>query len=224
MPASEAPAEQPATHTPEQSMKTAAPEPDADSQNLMSAFAENPETDQQRSATDQVQTTLPEGASGKMALTAENPITISTFSDVDTAVQASDLPVPTLSKPPSDYTLGTLTVQYESQTSKHVSSLRTSYQQTNTGKQITVDVTPNPQGKRSLSVPGEFSNTQVFQIDGEQAIGVTYKETADAALVKSAVHYQTTKGNQSVYVVVSADGIPLSELIEISKQLNWKTK
>ncbi|RNB87793.1 hypothetical protein EDM56_13255 [Brevibacillus fluminis] len=159
----------------------------------------------------------------KQALGPENPITLSTFNDVETAVQASDLPVPTLAKLPPDYTLNMLTVQYESQTSKHVTNIQTIYQLANSGKRITIDTTLQ-QGKRSLSVPGEFSNTQVFQIDGEQAIGVTFKDSAEPSANKSAVYYQAVKGGHSLYIVVTADGIPLNDLMEMTKQITWKTK
>ncbi|MGO0062199.1 hypothetical protein ACTID9_19555 [Brevibacillus fluminis] len=159
----------------------------------------------------------------KQALGPENPITLSTFNDVETAVQASDLPVPTLAKLPPDYALNMLTVQYESQTSKHVTNIQTIYQLANSGKRITIDTTLQ-QGKRSLSVPGEFSNTQVFQIDGEQAIGVTFKDSAEPSANKSAVYYQAVKGGHSLYIVVTADGIPLNDLMEMTKQITWKTK
>lgn len=155
------------------------------------------------------------------ALTANNPLTVSTFNDLDTAVQASDLPVPAFSKAPAHYALDSLTVHYESQTSKHVTYLQTAYQEAQGSKRITVDVKPQ-QGKRSLSVPGEFTQTHVFQIDGEQAIGVTFTDGADAESFKSAVHYQINKPDQSLYVVVTADSMPLPELMELCKQIVWK--
>lgn len=159
----------------------------------------------------------------KQALGPENPITLSTFNDVETAVQASDLPVPTLAKIPPEYALSMLTVQYESQTSKHVNNIQTIYQLANSGKRITIDTTLQ-QGKRSLSVPGEFSNTQVFQIDGEQAIGVTFKDSAEPSANKSAVYYQAVKDGHSLYIVVTADGVPLADLMEMTKQIIWKSK
>lgn len=157
----------------------------------------------------------------KQMLGPENPITLSTFNDIDSAVQASDLPVPTLGKVPADYSLNMLTVQYESQTSKHVSNIQTIYQQTNSSKRITIDMTLQ-QGKRNLSVPGEFSSTQVFQIDDEQAIGVTYKDNAEPSATKSAVHYQATKDSHSFYIVVTADGMSLHDLMDLTKQINWR--
>lgn len=176
-----------------------------------------------KEASSQAEAAATSDSSTKQGLSLENPITLSTFNDVDTAVQASDLPVPTLAKVPADYAINKLTLQYESQTSKHVSNIQTVYQQASNGKRITVDVTVQ-QGKRSLSVPGEFSSTQVFQIDGDQAIGVTYKDSEEPSATKSAVHYQVDKGGHSLYVVITANGIPLGELIELAKQVSWKAK
>jgi hypothetical protein len=149
-------------------------------------------------------------------------ITLSSFTEVETAVQASDMPVPTAGKLPSNFALHSIHLQYESETSKHVTQTTVEYRRG--ADLIKVEVFRNTDGKRSLSIPGTFIDTQLFQIDGEQAIAVSYDPQAPSAdpSVQHAVHFNTQKENQSLYVVLSANGIRLHELIEVAKELNWK--
>ncbi len=153
---------------------------------------------------------------------AKPAITLSSFSDVETAVQASDMPVPSAGKLPSGFALNSINLQYESETSKHVTRTAVDY---NRGADvIKVEVVRNAHGKRSLSIPGTFTDTQLFTIDSEQAIAVSYDPQAappDSA-VQHAVHFNTQKENQSLYVILTASGVRLDELIEVAKQLNWK--
>ncbi|WP_312116648.1 hypothetical protein [Brevibacillus reuszeri] len=152
---------------------------------------------------------------------AKQHITLSTFSDVDTAVQASDMPVPVLSTTTNGFAMSDISIQYESETSTKVAHLAANY---NRNKDwIKVEVVRNTQGKRSLSIPGTFSATQLFSINGEQAIGVSYdqQDKKDSA-VQHAVHFNAQTNNQSVYVVITAHGVALDELIDASKQITWK--
>ncbi|WP_289140399.1 hypothetical protein [uncultured Brevibacillus sp.] len=153
--------------------------------------------------------------------TAKQQITLSTFSDVDTAVQASDMPVPVLPTATNGFAMSDISIQYESETSTKVAHLAANY---NRNKDwIKVEVLRNTQGKRSLSIPGTFSATQLFSINGEQAIAVSYEQhdKKDSA-VQHAVHFNAQTNNQSVYVVITAHGVPLDELIDASKQITWK--
>ncbi|MFE1628695.1 hypothetical protein ACFLFF_18275 [Brevibacillus reuszeri] len=152
---------------------------------------------------------------------AKQQITLSTFSDVDTAVQASDMPVPVLPTATNGFAMSDISIQYESETSTKVAHLAANY---NRNKDwIKVEVVRNTQGKRSLSIPGTFSATQLFNINGEQAIAVSYEQhdKKDSA-VQHAVHFNAQTNNQSVYVVITAHGVPLDELIDTSKQITWK--
>jgi hypothetical protein len=75
-----------------------------------------------------------------------------------------------------------------------------------------------------LSIPGTFTETQVFTIDNEQAIGVTYDPQAQPgteSFPQHAVHFNTMKENHSLYVVISGSGVRLEELTELAKQLSW---
>lgn len=152
---------------------------------------------------------------------AKQQITLSTFSDVDTAVQASDMPVPVLPTATNGFAMSDISIQYESETSTKVAHLAANY---NRNKDwVKVEVVRNTQGKRSLSIPGTFSATQLFSINGEQAIAVSYEQhdKKDSA-VQHAVHFNAQTNNQSVYVVITAHGVPLDELIDASKQITWK--
>jgi hypothetical protein len=147
-------------------------------------------------------------------------ITLSTFSDLETAVQASDLPVPVLASA-SGFAVNDVSVQYESETSQKVTRLTADYKRNNSW--IKIDVVRNTHGKRSLSIPGTFSATQLFTVGGEQAIGVSFdQQGTKAAAVQHAVHFNAQADNQSLYVVISANGVSLNELIETTKELTWE--
>jgi len=149
------------------------------------------------------------------------PITLSTFTDVDTAVQASDMPVPVLSNMPDGFALSGISVRYESETSQHVALLLSDYQRDQDW--IKVEVVRNKDGKRSLSIPGTFTATHLFSVNNEQAIGVSYeKQPKQETAAQHAVHFNALAGDKSLYVVLTAHGISLDELMELSKKLTWK--
>lgn len=152
---------------------------------------------------------------------AKQPITLSTFTDTDTAVQASDMPVPVLAQNANSFSLSTISVQYESETSQKVTRLSADYKHNDSW--IRIEVVRNAKGKRSLSIPGTFSATQLFAVNGEQAIAVSFDNPdKNSSAAEHAVHFNAQSNNQSLYVVVTAHGISLDELIETSKQLTWK--
>lgn len=153
---------------------------------------------------------------------AKQEITLSTFTDLETAVRSSDLPVPVLNQPPDGMALQAVTVQYESPTSQKV--VRLSAQYRHSKEWIKVDVVPNAKGKRSLSIPGTFTATQLFTVNGEQAIAVSFDQQASSgeAAAQHAVHFNAQTGNRSLYVVLTARGIRLDQLVEVSKQLTWR--
>lgn len=156
-----------------------------------------------------------------LAMTAKQPITLSTFSDTDTAVQASDMPVPVLAQNANSFSLSTISVQYESETSQKVTRLSADYKRNDDW--IRIEVVRNAKGKRSLSIPGTFSATQLFAVNGEQAIAVSFDNPdKKSSVAEHAVHFNAQSNNQSLYVVVTAHGISLDELIETSKQMTWK--
>jgi len=152
---------------------------------------------------------------------AKQQITLSTFSDVETAVQASDMPVPVMATTTNGFAMSDISIQYESETSTKVAHLSANY---NRNKDwIKIEVVRNTQGKRSLSIPGTFSATQLFTVNGEQAIAVSYEQhDTKSSVVEHAVHFNAQTNNQSVYVVMTAHGVPLDELIDASKQITWK--
>ncbi len=166
---------------------------------------------------------VPEGTNAeneKIGLAGKAPITMSSFTDIDSAVQASDIPVPSVE---SDYTLSSVSVQYESSTSKHASNTQVHYAGKTGEKQFSISVSVNENGKRSLSLPGNFSDTKLFLLGSDQAIGVAYpRDEAKTEPLKTAVHFQTTQKDKSLYVVVSGSGIQLNELVELSKKIVWK--
>ncbi|MED4586778.1 hypothetical protein P9578_28895 [Brevibacillus choshinensis] len=172
-----------------------------------------PEADQNASAKSMVGPPLP--------TVQKAAITLSTFSDLETAVQASDLPVPVLAPATSGFAVSDISVQYESETSQKATRLTADYKRNNSW--IKIDVVRNTHGKRSLSIPGTFTATQLFTIGGEQAIGVSFdQQGAKSSTVQHAVHFNAQAENQSLYVVISANGTSLDELIETSKQLTWE--
>jgi len=156
-----------------------------------------------------------------LPLAAKPQITLSTFADLETAVQASDMPVPVLATATNGFTMGDISVQYESETSQKVAHLSADYKRNKDW--IKIEVVRNTQGKRSLSIPGTFSATQLFSINGEQAIAVSYEQhSTKDSMAQHAVHFNAYTNNQSLYVVLTAHGVQLDELIDASKQLTWK--
>jgi hypothetical protein len=165
---------------------------------------------------------LPPVAGPPATALAKQEITLSTFTDLETAVQSSDMPVPVLNQLPDGIALQAVTVQYESPTSQKVVRLSADYRH---GKEwIKVDVVPNAKGKRSLSIPGTFTATQLFTVNGEQAIAVSFDQQASSgeADAQHAVHFNAQAGNRSLYVVLTARGSRLDQLVEVSKQLTWR--
>ncbi|MGG4449554.1 hypothetical protein ABEX29_28850 [Brevibacillus porteri] len=151
---------------------------------------------------------------------AKQPITLSSFSDLNTAVQASDMPVPALSQAPNGFSMSTVSVQYESETSQKVTRLTADYKRNNDW--IRLDVVRNTEGKRSLSIPGTFSATQLFAVNGEQAIAVSFDQTdSKGSIAQHAVHFNAQSDNQSLYVVVTANGVTLNELMDATKHITW---
>lgn len=150
----------------------------------------------------------------------KQPITLSSFSDLNTAVQASDMPVPALTQAPDGFSMSTVSVQYESETSQKVNRLTADYKRNNDW--IRIDVVRNMEGKRSLSIPGTFSATQLFAVNGEQAIAVSFDQTnAKGSAAQHSVHFNAQSDNQSLYVVVTAHGVTLNELMDATKQITW---
>ncbi|GAA4703371.1 hypothetical protein [Brevibacillus fulvus] len=150
----------------------------------------------------------------------EQPLTVSTFTDVAAAAQVSDLPVPSANALPEGFTLHSVALQYESETSKNVTEIVAEYSRNQDLVQI--EVTRNLQGKRSLSIPGTFSETRLFTVDTEQAIGVTYTDPAgQEAQMQHAVYFNTLKLNQSLYVVIKGRGVALNDVIELAGHLQW---
>ncbi|EJL31649.1 hypothetical protein [Brevibacillus sp. BC25] len=151
---------------------------------------------------------------------AKQPITLSSFSDLNTAVQASDMPVPTLSQAPNGFSMSTVSVQYESETSQKVTRLTADYKKNNDW--IRIDVVRNTEGKRSLSIPGTFSATQLFAVNGEQAIAVSFDQTdSTGSTAQHAAHFNAQSDNQSLYVVITAHGVTLNELMDAAKHITW---
>ncbi|GAB1529662.1 MULTISPECIES: hypothetical protein [Brevibacillus] len=151
---------------------------------------------------------------------AKQPITLSSFTDLNTAVQASDMPVPALSQAPNGFSMSTVSVQYESETSQKVTRLTSDYKRNNDW--IRIDVVRNTEGKRSLSIPGTFSATQLFAVNGEQAIAVSFDQTdSKASTAQHAAHFNAKSDNQSLYVVMTAHGVTLNELMDAAKNITW---
>jgi len=147
-------------------------------------------------------------------------ITLSTFLDAETAAQASDLPVPVLSQLPGGFALGEITVRYESETSHKVRAVRADY--TRSADWVRIEVERNHNSKRSLAIPGTFSATLPFVVNDEKAIGVTFETPEPGTGAQHAVHFNADVNGQSLYVVLTARGIALEELIEAAKRITWK--
>ncbi len=157
--------------------------------------------------------------------TAKAQITLSTFTDVETASHSSDMPIPSVTKLPSGFALSSVSLRYESETSQRVTNLSVMYHRN--ADPVKIEVTRLPAGEHNLSVPGTFTETQVFQIAGERAIGVTYDPQThggNAGIAQRAVHFYTKKGNDTLYVILSASGISLSELTQLAKEMTWTGK
>ena len=146
-------------------------------------------------------------------------ITLSTFTDIQTAAQASDLPIPVFSQLPGGFALSEISVRYESETSHKANGVRTDY--TRGGDWVRVEVERNHQSKRSLAIPGTFTATQLFSVDDEQAIGVTYEKSDQETGARHAVHFNAEANGQSLYVVMTARGVTLEELIDTAKRIGW---
>jgi len=171
--------------------------------------------------TDELAEAKAPAAGPPLVMSGEPEITLSTFTETEAAVQASDMPVPTAGTLPDGFSLNGINLQYESKTSKHVIHTAVAYRRGN--DLIKIEVVRNVQGKRSLSIPGTFVDTRLFPIQGERAIAVTYDpQSLPEGTVQHQVHYHTLQGSQSLYVVLSASGIRLDDLIEVAKQLNWQ--
>ncbi|MGD8189795.1 hypothetical protein ACQCN2_07415 [Brevibacillus ginsengisoli] len=149
----------------------------------------------------------------------QKDITISTFTDIPTAVQASDMPIPAFERLPEGFSLISLSLQYESQTSKHVIGTTAVYG--NGSDQISVEVKPVEENKQ-LSIPGVFANRQLFSVNGNQAIGVTYQLPPSSPANEHAVHFINDSNNQHLYVILSAHSGTLDRLIEMAKSTKWK--
>ncbi|MGC5326664.1 hypothetical protein [Brevibacillus sp. SYSU BS000544] len=157
-------------------------------------------------------------SSTSLSDTAAN-VTVSTFTEIETAVQASDLPIPALGQSSNGYRLDSLSLRYESQTSKHVIGLSGVY--TNGSNQVAIEVNPVV-GERSLSIPGTFADRKLFTIDGNQAIAVTYKLDPTSSANEHAVHFMTSENNTQLYVILSGHGGSLDQLIDLAKGITWK--
>jgi len=168
------------------------------------------------------QTETAESFAGPPLPTVEKAeITLSSFADVDTAVQASDMPVPVLNQSTNGFTVSDISVQYESETSQKVTQLTAEYKRSKSW--IKINVVSNSHGKRSLSIPGTFAATQLFTVGSEQAIGVTFDQKgAKEASAQHAVYFNAQADNQSLYVVMTGHGISLNELIETAKLMTWE--
>ncbi|WP_139490163.1 hypothetical protein [Brevibacillus dissolubilis] len=146
--------------------------------------------------------------------------TISTFATSKEAAQASNLPVPELSGSPEGFALDSLAIHYESETSKKATAISSIYRQGDTW--MTLDVTETT--KEKISIPGTFTDRQIFTVDGAQAIGVTFNQQDEQVSADHAVHFITSKDGHSLYVIVRAKGVTLTQLMEASKQIQWVTK
>jgi len=158
-----------------------------------------------------------------VSLLSKQAITVSTFTDVETARHASDMPIPSAATLPEGFALSSVSLQYESETSQRVTNVSLLYHRS--GDAIKIDVKRKEANAPQLSVPGSFAETKVFTIAGERAVGVTY--TADsirpegAAGAQHAVHFYSRQNGQSLYIIISGSGMTLDDIIEIAKQLTW---
>lgn len=165
----------------------------------------------------------PEEPAYSLAATAgtEGPkdVTISTFIEIQTAVQASDMPIPVFEHLPDGLALSSVMLQYESQTSKHVIGVSVVY--ANSKEQVTVEVKPVADDKQ-VSIPGVFANRELFTVNESQAIGVTYQLPPTSPANEHAVHFMNNSNNQHLYVILSSHSGTLDRLIEMAKSTSWK--
>ncbi|UFJ41670.1 hypothetical protein LOK74_03910 [Brevibacillus humidisoli] len=147
------------------------------------------------------------------------PVTISTFSDVETAAQVSDIPIPVLVNLPSGFERQSISLRYRSETSNQVSAVSAAY--TRDDDQIQVAITRNDSPKRTLSIPGTFVDRRLFPVGSDQAIAVTHDPKNSTARAEHEVHLITTRDNIPLYVTLTASGIRLEELIDLTRTIQW---
>ncbi|AKF93504.1 hypothetical protein [Brevibacillus laterosporus] len=147
----------------------------------------------------------------------EKPQTFSSFTSLEKAKQASDMPLAGIVK--ADFKLASVAIHYESETSKHVSSQTAIYQHGDA--QIKLEVLRNDTQKRTLSIPGTFAGSpQIFYVGTDKAIGVTF-DSQEKNTMQHAVHLITTKSSQQLYVIATAKGMSLQDLMDTVKTMNW---
>ncbi|TPG69429.1 hypothetical protein EEL32_02940 [Brevibacillus laterosporus] len=147
----------------------------------------------------------------------EKPQTFSTFVSLDKAKQASDMPLAALVK--ADYKLASVNIHYESETSKHVTSQISVYRHGEA--EIKLEVLRNDTQKRALSIPGTFAGSpQIFSVGTDKAIGVTF-DSQEKNTMQHTVHLITNKSSQQLYVIATAKGMSLQDLMDIVKTMNW---
>ncbi|MBG9797825.1 hypothetical protein O0555_22420 [Brevibacillus laterosporus] len=147
----------------------------------------------------------------------EKPQTFSSFTSLEKAKQSSDMPLAALVK--ADYKLASVAIHYESETSKHVTSQTSVYHHGDA--QIKLEVLRNDTQKRTLSIPGTFAGSpQIFYVGTDKAIGVTF-DSQEKNTMQHAVHLITTKSSQPLYVIATAKGMSLQDLMDIVKTMNW---
>lgn len=147
----------------------------------------------------------------------EKPQTFSTFASLDKAKQASDMPLAALVK--ADYKLASVNIHYESETSKHVTSQTSVYRHGDA--EIKLEVLRNDTQKRALSIPGTFAGSpQIFFVGTDKAIGVTF-DSQEKNTMQHAVHLITNRSSQQLYVIATAKGMSLQDLMDIVKTMNW---
>jgi len=147
-------------------------------------------------------------------------ITYSTFTDVPSAVQASDLSVPVATKLPEGFHMSDISLRYESETSKQVNQLQSTYRRGDDF--FTIEVLRNHPNKRALSIPGTFADRKLFTVGGNEAIGVTYDPASQPAEAQHVIHFETTQKSVPLYVIVSVKGISLTDAIDVTKQMTWQ--
>ncbi|MDN9011028.1 hypothetical protein [Brevibacillus laterosporus] len=147
----------------------------------------------------------------------EKPQTFSSFTSLEKAKQASDMPLAGIVK--ADFKLASVAIHYESETSKHVTSQTSIYRHGDA--QIKLEVLRNDTPKRTLSIPGTFSGSpQIFYVGTDKAIGVTF-DSQEKNTMQHAVHLITTKSTQQLYVIATAKGMSLQDLMDTVKTMNW---
>ncbi|WPS87056.1 hypothetical protein SMD22_21550 [Brevibacillus halotolerans] len=147
----------------------------------------------------------------------EKPQTFSSFTSLEKAKQASDMPLAGIVK--ADFKLASVAIHYESETSKHVTSQTAIYRHGDA--QLKLEVLRNDTQKRTLSIPGTFAGSpQIFYVGTDKAIGVTF-DSQEKNTMQHAVHLITTKSSQQLYVIATAKGMSLQDLMDTVKTMNW---